>query len=379
MYDTQPRLMCILAHPDDESLAVGGILAHYSEMDVEIALVCATRGEHGWFGPPAEYPGVEALGRLRERELLSAAEILGIQEVRFLGYVDGELDRAEPDEVIGKLVAELRRFRPHVVVTFDPLGGYGHPDHIAISQFATAAVAAAANPLYFAGPWPPYQVEKLYFQVWTQGDWARYEDIFGALEMEIDGVARNSQSWAEWAVTTQVDTAHHWQRVLSAVLCHQSQLIAPERLIALDESQHRLLWGNRRFYRAMSLVNGGRGPEMDLLEGLRCRLPRSYYRRSATQTTQVEKAQIEKAQETFIHIKSRQATVHMQNGAGASLPITQPPATQQSVAMHAEMHAQPDASVRMSEQIAEQMSGQMAVEMDAPLDIQKALGVQAFV
>lgn len=286
MYETQVRLMCVLAHPDDESMAVGGLLAHYGEQNVEIALICATRGEHGWQGPQDNYPGGEALGQLRTRELLSAAEVLGVQHVHFLGYEDGRLDEAEPDAVISQIVSEIRRFRPQVVVTFDPLGAYGHPDHIAISQFTSAAIVAAANPLYFAGPWPPFQVEKLYYLVWTQPVWERYEAIFGKLETTIDGVERRAQSWVDWAVTTRLDTADQWQRVVAAILCHGSQVPSPSRLMNLSEANQRQLWGQQHFYRVFSLVNGGRHVETDLFEGIRTPLPRGYYRRTPDNATQ---------------------------------------------------------------------------------------------
>ena len=113
----QLTLMCILAHPDDESLGNGGILAKYSAEGVKTYLLTATRGESGWFGEPGEYPGPEALGRIREHELRSAASVLGLQDVSFLDYRDGELDQAEPAEVIARIVTCIRLVRPHVVVT----------------------------------------------------------------------------------------------------------------------------------------------------------------------------------------------------------------------------------------------------------------------
>src|SRR5262245_48764454 len=126
------RLMAVLAHPDDESLGFGGTLARYAAEGVETYLVTATRGEHGWFGDPAEYPGPEALGRIREAELQAAANVLKLCEIRFLDYIDGDLDKADPREAVAKIVGHLRRVRPDVVLTFDPNGAYGHPDHIAI-------------------------------------------------------------------------------------------------------------------------------------------------------------------------------------------------------------------------------------------------------
>ena len=88
------KLMCILAHPDDESLGTGGILAKYAAEGVETYLVTATRGERGWMGDEKDDPGLEALGRLRTGELQAAAQVLGLREVNFLDYIDGDLDRA---------------------------------------------------------------------------------------------------------------------------------------------------------------------------------------------------------------------------------------------------------------------------------------------
>src|SRR5512147_406249 len=166
------RLMNILAHPDDESLGTGGILAKYAAEGVETYLLTATRGEHGWWGSDADYPGPEALGYTREAELHSAAHVLGLHEVVFLDYLDGELDKAPAQEVIAQLTAHIRRIRPDVVVTFDPDGVYGHPDHIAISQFATAAIMAAADSSYADSGQAPHRVSKLYYRTITPEDLA---------------------------------------------------------------------------------------------------------------------------------------------------------------------------------------------------------------
>ena len=111
----QLRLLCVLAHPDDESLGFGGTLAKYAFEGVQTYLVTATRGERGRFGSGIEFPGFAAVGKLREAELLAAAKELGLREVRFLDYMDGELDQAKPPEIIAKIVAEVRRVRPHIV------------------------------------------------------------------------------------------------------------------------------------------------------------------------------------------------------------------------------------------------------------------------
>src|SRR5258708_6885911 len=119
------KLMCILAHPDDESLAFGGTLAQYAAQGVETSLVLATRGERGWFGKPAENPGETALGLIRENEVRKASQALGISHLAFLNYIDGDLDRADTVEVATRLVHLIRQFRPHVVLTFGPEGLYG--------------------------------------------------------------------------------------------------------------------------------------------------------------------------------------------------------------------------------------------------------------
>jgi LmbE family N-acetylglucosaminyl deacetylase len=138
-------LMCVLAHPDEESLGMGGTLAKYGAEGIETYLVTATRGQRGWWGDKKENPGLEAVGRVREAELRCAAQALGIRDVQILDYVDGDLDQADAGEVTHKIVRHIRRVRPDVVATFAPEGAYGHPDHIAISQLATAAVVSDSH------------------------------------------------------------------------------------------------------------------------------------------------------------------------------------------------------------------------------------------
>ena len=263
------KLMCILAHPDDESLGFGGTLAHYASTGVATYVISATRGERGWLGEPEVYPGAEALGRIREGELRAAAAILGLRETIFLDYMDGDLDQANPREIIALLVGHLRRVRPQVVATFDPTGVYGHPDHIAICQFTTAAISAAANPRYVdrAGQ-APHQVSKLYYRAWCAAEAVIYQQVFGDLVMNIDGVERRSATWPEWAFTTRLDATAHWHQVQSAVACHQSQLPAYQHFASLPAEQQRTLWGAQTFYRALSMVNGGREIEHDLFAGI---------------------------------------------------------------------------------------------------------------
>jgi LmbE family N-acetylglucosaminyl deacetylase len=264
------RLLCVFAHPDDESLANGGMLARYAAEGVETALVVATRGERGWLGEAAAYPGPEAYGAEREGEVRAAARVLGLREVTFLDYRDGELDRADPTEATAKIAAHIRRVRPDVVVTFAPDGAYGHPDHIAICQFTTAALVRAADPAPLpAGDFSPHRVAKLYYMVATQPLFDAYQAVFGELVMRVDGVERRGVAWPAWAVTTRIDTRAYRQTAWAAIRCHASQLAVYHQLGEVSATVQAELWDAQTYYRAMSLVNGGRDMEEDMFEGLR--------------------------------------------------------------------------------------------------------------
>lgn len=264
------RLMGILAHPDDESLGLGGTLARYARDGVETYVVCATRGERGRFGDAQERPAPEVVGATREAELRAAAKVLGVREVAFLDYMDGDLDKAEPPEAIARIVAQVRRVRPQVVVTFGPEGAYGHPDHIAISQFAAASVAAAADPSFASGNGAkPHGVSKLYYMIWPPAKLQAYQAAFKELKSVVDGVVRPATPWPDWVVTTVVDTEAHWTVAWEAINCHHTQLTIYDKLRSLPEEQHRVLWGSQEFYRVFSRVNGGRQRETDLFAGLR--------------------------------------------------------------------------------------------------------------
>ena len=250
------RLMCVLAHPDDESLGTGGVLAQSAADGIETYLVTATRGERGRFGDGRESPDV--VGRAREAELHAAARELGLKEVSVLGYPDGGLDAVDPAAAIAAIAAHLRRVRPHVVITFGPEGAYGHPDHIAISQFTAAAVACV-----------PQIVSKLYFIAWSAKKWAAYQAALRRLVCSVDGTEREVSPWPDWAITTVIDTSRVWPAVWRAVSSHRTQMSIYRKLADLPDEHQRALWGTQEFYRVFSLVNGGRGRETDVFEGLR--------------------------------------------------------------------------------------------------------------
>jgi LmbE family N-acetylglucosaminyl deacetylase len=267
------KLMAILAHPDDESLGFGGTLAKYAAEGVETYLVTATRGERGRFGALGKTADPAEVGRVREAELRAAAAVLGIREVSMLGYPDAGVDKVDAATAIRAIVGHIRRIQPHVVVSFGPEGAYGHPDHIAISQFATAAAVCAGDAEYQdgsdGGSLPSHRVAKFYYMAWSHEIWAAYQAAFRQLTSTVDGVVRQATPWPDWAVTSRIDTAAHWPVVWKAVCCHQTQISIYERLEQLNDEQQEALWGSQEFYRVFSAVNGGRKRETDLFEGLR--------------------------------------------------------------------------------------------------------------
>jgi LmbE family N-acetylglucosaminyl deacetylase len=270
-----PRLMAVLAHPDDESLGVGGTLAKYASEGVDVFLLTATRGDRGRFRgyhlDEHQHPGPLALANIREDELRAAASALGVREVSILDYHDQLLDRANPREAVAAIAGHLRRVQPEVVVTFGPDGAYGHPDHIAISQFTTAAIMAAANPAFPSDGLKaaqPHAVSKLYYIAWPESTWKVYQSAFRKLVSTVDGMERQAVPWPDWAITTVIDTRSCWSTVWRAICCHESQVAAYLGLKDLSPGDHEALWGRQSFYRVFSTVTGGRVRETDLLEGI---------------------------------------------------------------------------------------------------------------
>jgi N-acetylglucosamine malate deacetylase 2 len=162
-------LAAVFAHPDDETFATGGTLAKYTEDDVRVTLYCATDGDAGRSsGVPVS--SREELGRIHRAELLEASARLGIRTVEHGGHADGALNAADPDVVIGQIVAFLRRERPQVVLTFGPEGApTGHRDHRAICRFATSAVllaGTAAFPEQLADGLTPHRPDRLCYVTW---------------------------------------------------------------------------------------------------------------------------------------------------------------------------------------------------------------------
>ncbi len=141
----QKRLLVCFAHPDDESFGIGSLIAKYVAESVEVSLICSTNGDVGTI-TPEHMNGHESIASVRLSELECATQILGFKEVITFGYRDsgmmGSPDNQHPealwsaplDDVATRIADVIRRIRPQVVITFDPFGGYGHPDHIKMNQ-----------------------------------------------------------------------------------------------------------------------------------------------------------------------------------------------------------------------------------------------------
>ncbi len=186
-------ILAVLAHPDDESFGLGGTLALYARKGYDTYLVCATRGEVGTVDEQ-HLDGFKSIAELRTAELDRAAQILGLKGVFFLGYRDsgmpGTEDNKHPnaqvnhsiDEVAGKVVKYIRELKPDVVLTFDPIGGYKHPDHIHIHKATVLAFQKADDPSFHPEAGVPFKPRALYYQVFPRRllRWAvRLMPLFG--------------------------------------------------------------------------------------------------------------------------------------------------------------------------------------------------------
>jgi LmbE family N-acetylglucosaminyl deacetylase len=174
------KILAVLAHPDDETFGLGGTLALYHQKGYETYYVCATRGEVGAADEEYMY-GFKDTAEMRTDELMRAAKILGLKEVFFLGYRDSGMPDTEPnqhpdaqvnhpiDEVAGKVVKYIRDLKPEVVITFDPIGGYKHPDHIHIHLATVLAFEKADDASFHPEAGAPFKPQALYFQVFPKG------------------------------------------------------------------------------------------------------------------------------------------------------------------------------------------------------------------
>ncbi len=283
-----PTLLVVYAHPDDETFGSGYTLARYAGEGVAVHYACATRGECG-IANPGRLAGHADAGALRTAELLCAADALGLASVHFLGYRDsgmpGSPDNRHPDafaqapleRAIGQVTALVRALRPQVVLTFNPYGGYGHPDHVKAHRVAVAAFGAAGDPAQYpeqvaAGltPWSP---QKLYYSTFSPGVLkvsipllrllGRDPRRFGE-NRDVDLVEAAAQVTP---VTTAVAAGAFAAQKERAMLCHRSQLGGLAWLLHLPAPIRRLL-ATEHYTRVVPPWDGSGRRERDLFAGV---------------------------------------------------------------------------------------------------------------
>jgi LmbE family N-acetylglucosaminyl deacetylase len=259
---TVPTVLGVFAHPDDETLGAGPLLAHCVARGARVELLVATRGERGWRGPEVDDPGPAAVGRLREAEARSAATILGVARIGFLGLFDGEVAAAPAARAAARIAATLRGTRPDVVVTFGPDGLTGHPDHVAVSRLTSAAMILAATD---GDGGPAHLVPKAYQLIETRERVADLERAFGR---PFGYRGRTVGGWEPWSVTLRIDTREHVDTVRRAAHRHASQL-ATTLSPRVDDDAWHLLFGEQTLQRVHALTDAPCGErERDLFEGL---------------------------------------------------------------------------------------------------------------
>lgn len=258
------RLLGIYAHPDDEVLGPGGTLARYAACGDHVTLVIATRGEAGEIQRPGSATP-ETLPQVREQEMRCSAAALGKSELIFLGYRDsgmeGTADNDHPrafmnapaEEVVGRLVAIIRRLRPQILLTFEPYGGYGHPDHIAANRHTLAALKGAADPQRFPGDRPAWQANRVFYHILPTslyvemkqrvaargGDVSRYDEL-------IEGRSKRN-GWPDDQIHAGIDITAYVDKKWTAWNCHRTQFGPNSRFRQLPEEAMKELLSTEYF------------------------------------------------------------------------------------------------------------------------------------
>jgi mycothiol S-conjugate amidase len=238
--DGRLRLLTVHAHPDDESSKGAGTVARYHAEGIETALVCCTGGEQGdILNPAMDSPEVRAdLPAVRRRELEAATRVIGYDHVEMLGYRDSGMAGtpsnehpdafagSDDDEAVGRLVAVLRRQRPHVVITYgDDQEIYPHPDHLRAHDIGVAAFEAAGNADAFPEAGAPWEPAKLYYSVWPLAKLRMLHDAL--LQLGVDSPfppTLHSAPDTDHRITTTIDV-RAWMHVrVEALRAHATQI-----------------------------------------------------------------------------------------------------------------------------------------------------------
>lgn len=277
-------LLAVLAHPDDESFGMGGTLALYARKGYDVYLVCATRGEAGTVDP--EYmQNHKSIAALREGELRCAAEHLGLKEVFFLGYHDSGMPGMDAnkdpdaqinhsiDEVAGKVVKYIRELKSDVVLTFDPIGGYRHPDHIHIHQATVMAFEKADDASFHPESGAPFKPRGLYFHVFPHKLLRVATRIMPIFGVDPHKFGRNKDVDLkalvefDFPVHVKVDIKPVSQVKAEAGACHASQGGTQMRN-GLMGLLTRMFGESENYMRAYPPVNGDHKINEDLFQGI---------------------------------------------------------------------------------------------------------------
>jgi N-acetyl-1-D-myo-inositol-2-amino-2-deoxy-alpha-D-glucopyranoside deacetylase/mycothiol S-conjugate amidase len=274
-------LLAVHAHPDDECISTGGILARYAAEGVRTVLVTCTDGAVGEISDPA-LATPENLAEVRSHELDASARILGIGRLVKLGYRDsgmaGTVDNDDTrsflqssfDAALERVVRVVREERPHVVVTYNENGGYGHPDHIRAHQVAVAAFHAAADAERFPHAGVAWSPSKLYYAVAPRSAMRSFGERLRAAGIDVPfQVLRDDEDLpfgvADELVTTSVDVSAHVGTKHAALVAHRTQMGPNQFFMRIPESVFGDVFARETFQR---VVGSGPLPEDDLFTGL---------------------------------------------------------------------------------------------------------------
>ena len=283
--NAEKRILIVYAHPDDESFGNAGTILHYGNAGVDVHYACATRGEAGTV-EAALLDGYLDVAALRTAELMQAADVLGLASVQFLGYRDsgmaGSPDNKHPNalaqapfaQVAGQIVALIRAIKPQVVITFNPYGGYGHPDHIACHHATLAAFEASGNPTLFpeqiAAGLPAWQADRLYYNTFPTAMMRMFLTAMRlrgrdprkvGVNQDVDFV-RVLENVTP--ITTTIDSTSFYDRKVLAWQAHKSQGGGSVRWAAVPLWIRRRMSGQEFFTRVYPPWNGASKRELDL-------------------------------------------------------------------------------------------------------------------
>jgi mycothiol conjugate amidase Mca len=274
-------LLAVHAHPDDECISTGGILARYAAEGVRTVLVTCTDGAVGEISDPA-LATPENLAEVRSHELDNSVQVLNVSRSVRLGYRDsgmaGTADNDDPrsflqssfDEALARVVQVVREEQPQVIVTYDERGGYGHPDHIRAHQVAVAAFRAAGDPARFPEAGGPYSPSKLYYAVVQRSAMRTFGERLRAAGVEVPFQEVREEEEvpfgvADERVTTFVDVAAYVGAKRSSLLAHRTQMGPDQFLMRIPPEVFGDVFGRETFQR---VEGSGPVPEDDLFVGL---------------------------------------------------------------------------------------------------------------